>query len=104
MGLIHEIELLVNTGKTVAGENAKFYVEVSANSDFTNSVKYGFGSEYSNENNITLSEGSTISDVLTKSGSIIKIDVSGDNASYVKFYWESGASYFTNIIISYFPK
>lgn len=79
MGLIHEIELLVNTGQTAAA-SAKFYVEVSANSDFTNSVKYGFGSGYSDEKNITLlSEGSTISNVLTKSGSIIKIDVSGDN-------------------------
>jgi len=102
VGHIQEIVVLVNTGNKLAVASAKFYVEVADNSNFTNSIKYGFGQGYTSTTNITLSSG-TVTDVLTISGATITIDVSGDSATYVRFYWENGASYFTNIDVKYFP-
>jgi len=107
LGLIHEIKIRnANTGSNAVA-SAKFYVEVSSTSDFSNSTRYSFGSGYSNDTNITISSaGATVSNVFTNShkNAVITINVLGDNASYVRFVWENGATYIAQIDVVFSPQ
>src|SRR5690606_8499360 len=113
MGIIQTIAIrMPNTGSS-ATASAKWYVELANNESFTGSTKYGFGSGYNSlASNITLDasiSGITVTNVLTKKDNTtdtptIVIDLTDLNFNYVRFVWESGATYIAQIDITYLPQ
>jgi uncharacterized repeat protein (TIGR02543 family) len=93
----------------VTSSAAKIFVEVSQNSNFLSSTKYGLGSGYASNPNISLTghdNGVSVATALSTADPTpltpsIVIDVSSHNATYVRIVWESGASYYFIIEFEY---
>ncbi len=109
LGVIKSISIRIPNTGSVAATSAKFYIELANNSNFTNSIRYSFGSGYTSNTNIDLSQHSgsvtvatvlSVKDTTTGTPSIV-INTSSHNATYVRFVWESGASYYAQIDIEY---
>ncbi|NWH10656.1 InlB B-repeat-containing protein [Acholeplasma laidlawii] len=111
-GNLQFVRITLASSGTFAGASAKMYVEVSSTSDFLVSTKYGIGSGYTSNANITLTghaNGTTITNALTLADPTpttpsIVFNISSDNARFVRIVWESGASYYSSIEFEYNSK
>lgn len=112
LGIIEVIAIRIPNTGSISASSAKFYIELSDNSSFSNSVKIGFGSGYSNTDNMNFTNHSdntvtalnilSVKDTSIDTPSVV-VDVSSYGLNYVRFIWESGATYVAQIDITITP-